>query len=45
MNRVSKDWPVERRARATQEPLRGPTKPARVPSGDRPMYSSEEGFQ
>jgi cytochrome c oxidase cbb3-type subunit 4 len=36
---------AERRARATKGPLRGPTKPARIPSGDRPMYSSDEGCQ
>jgi len=35
---------AERRARATQGPLRGPAKPARIPSGDRPTYSSAEGL-
>ena len=38
------DQEAERRAWATQWPLRGPTKPARIPSGDRPMYSSDEGL-
>ena len=33
---------AERRARATQGPLRGPTKPARIPSGDRRTYSFDE---
>ncbi len=32
-----------RRAKATQWPLRGPAKPACVPSGDRPTYPSDEG--
>ena len=35
---------AERRAGATQGPLGGPAKPARIPSGDRPTYSSDEGF-
>ncbi len=35
---------AERRARATQWPLRGPAKPARVPSGDRPRYAADEGL-
>jgi len=35
---------AERRARATQMPLRGPTKPARIPTGDRPTYPSDEGL-
>ena len=34
----------ERRERATQGPLRGPTKPACIPAGDRPTYSSAEGL-
>jgi hypothetical protein len=34
---------AERRAQATQRPLRGPTKPARIPLGDRAMYPSTEG--
>jgi len=36
---------AERRARATRWSLRDPAKPARVPSGDRSMYSSSEGLQ
>ena len=36
--------PAERRARATQWPLRGPAKPAGIPSGDRSMYPSNEGL-
>ena len=39
-NRASR---AERWATATQGRLRGPTKPARIPSGDRPVYSSDEG--
>jgi hypothetical protein len=35
---------AERRARDTQGPLHGPAKPARVPTGDRPTYSSDEGL-
>jgi len=35
---------AERRARATQGPLRGPAKPARIPSGDRPLYPADEGL-
>ncbi|MES3013869.1 MAG: S-adenosylmethionine decarboxylase [Pseudomonadota bacterium] len=34
---------AERWAKATQGPLRGPAEPARIPSGDRPTYSSAEG--
>ena len=34
---------AERRARATPWPLRGPAKPARIPSGDRATYSSTKG--
>ena len=38
------DERAERRARATQGPLRGPAKPARIPSGDRRTYSFVEGL-
>jgi hypothetical protein len=34
---------AERRAWATQWPLPGQAKPARIPSGDRATYSSTEG--
>jgi hypothetical protein len=34
---------AERRARATKWPPGGPAKPARIPSGDRPTYPSDEG--
>ena len=44
MNRIPpSDERAERRAQATQGPLRGPAKPARIPSGDRPAYSPDEG--
>jgi hypothetical protein len=34
---------TERRARATQWPLRGPSKPGRIPLGDRLRYTADEG--
>ena len=36
---------AERRARATMGPLRVPAEPARIPSGDRSAYPSNEGLQ
>ena len=36
MNQLSRSGRAERRAAP---------KPARIPSGDRPMYSSDEGLQ
>ena len=41
---IDKPERAERRARATKRPLHGPTKPARIPPGDRPVYASDEGL-
>ena len=35
---------AERRARATQGPLRGMAKPARIPLGGRLRYPADEGL-